>query len=95
MSDVEAGVVMLRYVGVSHELNLSTAFRSEAVKDEIAARVMAQLGIAVPDGVRPIEAWLSAMAVANGLPDVRPVCTPLLDALMGDPAAWDFFYALI
>lgn len=92
MSDT---AVTLRYLEIGRELSLQTAFRDEAVKDRIGATAMARLGIAVPEGVRPIEAWLSAMAVANGLPDVRPIPTPLLDALMGDSAAWDFFYALI
>jgi hypothetical protein len=91
----EAPVVTLRYVDVSHELSQATAFKSNEVKDRIGAMVMARLGIAVPEGVRPIEAWLSAMAIANDLPDTRPVSAPLYNALTSDPAAWDFFYALI
>lgn len=92
MSDT---AVTLRYLEIGRELSLQTAFKDEAVKDRIGATAMARLGITVPDGVRPILAWLSAMATANGLPDTTPVHPALLDALQSDPAAWDFFYALI
>lgn len=88
-------MIRLRYADVSEELMARTAFLPVETRDRIAAGVMARLGVAVPDGVRPIEAWLSAMAAENELPDSRPVHPALLDALQGDPAAWRFFYALI
>lgn len=87
--------ITLRYVEVGRDLSLQTAFQPQEVKDAIGARVMARLGIPVPDGVRPIEAWLSAMCAANDLPDVRPAPAALVDALQSDPDAWNFFYALI
>lgn len=87
--------ITLRYPDVSEALCLDTAFQAQEVKDRIGATVMAALRIAVPAGVRPIEAWLSAMAAENRLPDTRPVHPALLAALEADPAAWRFFYALI
>jgi hypothetical protein len=95
MSQPTANTVTLRYLAISREICHQTAYLSQDVRDRIAAAAMERLGVAVPAGVRPIEAWLTAMAVANDLLDMRPVHADLLDAIMADPDAWSFFYALI
>lgn len=87
--------VRLRYFEISEDLCLATAFQPAEVKDRIGAKAMARLGITVPEGVRPIDAWLSAMAAENELADSRPAHPALLNAVQIDRAAWRFYYALI
>jgi len=63
----------------------------EAAKREIVGKL---IGREIPEGEKASGAWLTYLAEVNDLPDERPICRPLLDALTETGAlSFGFFLA--
>jgi hypothetical protein len=100
--ELEDAVITLCYVDGDEDLLIQSVVTAaiacldglEGQGESLKWRQLGRLGIEPQDDERPIDAWLRAMAEANGLPHTTPTHAALTSAILQDRGAARFLFWL-